>query len=123
MRAEEKAGAAPDDSGSSLVQRPGETESRSKVDCIRVIRFLRVAIRPKIHFSQIRRRFQIDDLRGPARLCVNSYGRIVVVTQAQVEYEPLVRAPVVLDEASEFVQVPVVGRLAVIEAHRVRNVR
>src|SRR2546426_8340228 len=123
MRAEQHTDAAPNDRLAFLTEVPRKTDARPEIVPVGVIRFLRIAERAKVHLSQVGWRFEIHDFRGSVRRGPNADRRIVVVPQAKVEHEPLVDSPVVLNESAEFIEMPIVRRLAVLQRHRVRDVR
>src|SRR5207249_2985632 len=96
--------------------------ARAEVEVIRIVRLLRAAKRAEVEFAQIACGLDIYDLGISACSRPDTDRRITVVAQAEIEHEPSVHAPIILNKRAIFVEMAVMSGLAVLQNDGIRNV-
>src|SRR5262245_2458111 len=92
MRTEQKPDSTAYNCLASFVECPRESCTRSEVEVVRIIRLIWIAKTAEVHFPQIGRRFEIDNLRRRARGRIDFHDEVIIVTKAKVHNEALVHA-------------------------------
>src|SRR4029453_14476911 len=90
--------------GARRIEGPGKSKTRGEIQKIRLDHVVRIARRAEIHFAEVCRIGQVVDLRSLVGSGFIAERRVDVVPHANVEHQPPVDAPVILDEETILVQ-------------------
>ncbi len=106
MRRVQDADAATHDHVAVVIDGPGEAGARPEVHpAIGVVRPRGIAQGAEIQRPQIGWRLEVHDLHGNLAGGPQLHRGVIIVPDAQIQHERAVHAPVVLDEATELLQV------------------
>ena len=123
VRAIENPDAAADDRSLVLVQGPRESDSRTEIVPVRLVRSQRVPQRTEIHFAQVGRRLVIDDLHWDVRRRSDLDLLVIVVPEAKIQHEAVAQTPIVLNEHAVLIHGRVVRWRSKRRAQRLGDVR
>src|SRR5262245_25696527 len=84
----------------------------------RIIWLVQRPFRTKVQLPDVGRRIQVQQAvgtaaNGPASFRPELDGGVIIVSESQIKNEPLVDAPVVLNESAVFIQAPIVRGVAI----------